>query len=885
MVQPRQVSPWPLLCILACLFVLSMASPRLWDRVSEPDSALATRQPVHTVEPLAPSDWQPSLVETRPGDTVPAAPEADWDEATDAEPQTDQAEAVVATDSLSEEPDAAPQLISASRETEPEPVRPAGKIGSQPTAIPSHNEVERSLSAGLEESIQRLPILMAKIPSPRGAVPQSDIRPSEETDSPTTNRPDALSHIRALEREYTECQSDNSWQEPETLLQSLDVLAKAGPTSVWAAEVAHQVRALGPAADAEADRTTAILERLAELREQSPQLAGDISNRTLARELLKVGYALGRRLDLWQKVARLNASALADRATPNTDRYKLALCLAEVDALTGDSAEGQAWRKYLLVDALEKSAQREPSPEDRAMQKLAQRVLVRLVQTPLTPRQQEFVATGPVAALRTELRHWAAEPVSATAVLRDIEDYERTGFPSNARRVALDCQHLSATSVDERRALAERIDLHYRNANVRIAVTGELANKLIPERDLEYAPVVDTVLGRPVRGESLMATEVAVRMTPDPNNVRMALEVTGEIASLTTARAGSAKFHNDSESYYIARKPLQIDMQGIRVWPVEISVANRTRLRGIDTPLDSFPLIGQMVKNVARSQMEQNKPEATREVRRKVAAKARERIDTETRERLAQVVQRMNERVFDPLNSLSLDPRLIAAETTEERFVMRLRLAGEDQLGSHTPRPRAYADSLASLQIHESAINNGIQRLRLNGRTFTLLGLSQHIATRLNRPVHWEITPEHGDVKIRFAEKDAVVVRCQDGQLVLTLSISRLSKSPRLWKEFQIRAFYRPEVNGRSAELVRDGVIHLIGNRLNLGSQIALRGIFSHALSKDNPWNLVPEQIVNEPKLHDAAITQFVIDDGWIGVSLGPKHAATTTAQRPRHTQ
>jgi hypothetical protein len=160
--------------------------------------------------------------------------------------------------------------------------------------------------------------------------------------------------------------------------------------------------------------------------------------------------------------------------------------------------------------------------------------------------------------------------------------------------------------------------------------------------------------------------------------------------------------------------------------------------------------------------------------------------------------------------------------------------------------------------------------------------LSQHVAKRLNRPTAWEINPEHADVKITFAEKDAVIVRCHDGQLVLTLSIAQLSKSSRKWKNFQIRAFYRPKVEGRSAELARDGVIHLIGQRLNTGAQIALRGIFSRALSKNNSWGLVPEQIVKEPKLDYTAITQFVIDDGWIGVALGPKQAAASTAQRSR---
>ena len=217
----------------------------------------------------------------------------------------------------------------------------------------------------------------------------------------------------------------------------------------------------------------------------------------------------------------------------------------------------------------------------------------------------------------------------------------------------------------------------------------------------------------------------------------------------------------------------------------------------------------------------------------------------------------MNERVFDPLNSLSLDPQLVAAETTPKRFTMRLRLAGEDQLGGHTPRPQAPADSLASVQIHESVLNNGIQRLQLNGRTFTLPELSKHVAARLNRPMPWEINPDHADVKITFAEKDAVVVRCQDGQLVLTLSIAQLSKPPRKWKNFQIQAFYRPEVEGRSAQLVRDGVIQL---KRPAPEHRCAHGAGRHFLPRlveEQAWGLVPERIVKEPKLDDAAITQF----------------------------
>jgi hypothetical protein len=212
--------------------------------------------------------------------------------------------------------------------------------------------------------------------------------------------------------------------------------------------------------------------------------------------------------------------------------------------------------------------------------------------------------------------------------------------------------------------------------------------------------------------------------------------------------------------------------------------------------------------------------------------------------------------------------------------MMRLRLAGEDQLGSHTPRRQAPENSLASVQIHESVLNNVIQRLQLDGRTFTLPELSQHVAKRLNRPAPWEINPDHADVKVGFAEKDAVVVRCQGGKLKLTISITQLSKASYKWKNFQIQAYYKPKIDGRSAELVRDEI--RLPSHVMLRSRVALYAIFSQALSKNNPAGLVPQQIVKEKKLDYAAITQFVIDDGWICVALGPKPPTTPVARRPR---
>jgi len=280
--------------------------------------------------------------------------------------------------------------------------------------------------------------------------------------------------------------------------------------------------------------------------------------------------------------------------------------------------------------------------------------------------------------------------------------------------------------------------------------------------------------------------------------------------------------------------------------------------------------------------MAQNSSAASQEVKQKVADKASQRIDAETREGLGKVVQFMNVRVFDPLNSLSLDPQMVEAKTTPKRFVMRLRLAGEDQLGSHTPRPDALEDSLASVQIHESVLNNGIQRLQLDGQQFTLRKLSEHIAARLNRPMSWDINPKYADATIKFAKKDAVLVRCQDGALVLTLKIAELHarKASRPYTDFQIVATYRPKFEGRSAQLVRKS-IEIRPRLMSTVERMWLSGAFSKALSDKNRWELVPDRIAKEPKLAYTAITQFDIEDGWIGIALGPRTQPVPTARLP----
>ena len=131
--------------------------------------------------------------------------------------------------------------------------------------------------------------------------------------------------------------------------------------------------------------------------------------------------------------------------------------------------------------------------DERLPLDLAQQVLKRLNQMSVSSHQRQFVTSGPMAALNQEMLRHTAEPVDSNRLLQHLENYEQSGLPSDARLLARDCEFLAVGSGAAQRELGERIETHYRNDNLRIAVTAELLNRMMPKREPEYATVNDRI--------------------------------------------------------------------------------------------------------------------------------------------------------------------------------------------------------------------------------------------------------------------------------------------------------------------------------------------------------------------------------------------------------
>jgi len=188
---------------------------------------------------------------------------------------------------------------------------------------------------------------------------------------------------------------------------------------------------------------------------------------------------------------------------------------------------------------------------------------------------------------------------------------------------------------------------------------------------------------------------------------------------------------------------------------------------------------------------------------------------------------------------------------------------------------------MISLQLHQSALNNAIGRLELEGRRFTLPELFQWIGGKFSRP-HAPLPADlPDDVVITFAEQNAIRLSARDGRLEITIAVAELVQGSNRWRNFSVRTFYRPDTKALDARFTRDSGIYLEGSSLKRKPQVVLRSIFSKVLAANKPWSMVDAKIASDPRLRDLTITQFVVDDGWIGLAYAPKPARTLTS-RPR---
>ncbi|MGQ9505253.1 MAG: hypothetical protein ACUVQR_10115 [Thermogutta sp.] len=850
----RHEPTWPFLVILVILFLLSATSPRAWRVVERPD-------PPRPKSDLEVAARLPASITPQPADRSREA-EGGFGASVAGGPRAQKRREIQEATppaGTSGETEGFAQLAVQ---------KAIGDDSSQAQSVPTPWQDIYDLGSDLDNTVAA---------NPREAM-DLEVEDNRNTSSPGLPE---MAADGSVPEQQNPGEDERRWTPPESLLALLQTLAEAKQLQVWAAHVSEQIENLGVAFDEASPQVSTILDELQRSVDSSAELQKNLEETSrLASQFRQARYALIRRLALWKAVHLAGGLDTEMGVVHAADWQRLGKTLAAVNGRLGPGATAQAWREFLNLDAISEIAQAARASdlaESDAEAKIADAVrvtLARLDRQDLTPEQRTLLGEPVFDEFLSELRFWEGQSVTGAALLGTIETFEAKGLASDGAKVMNLYYRLSRSAEERSRWVGECLNYLYRNANIRIVMTEALLNRLVPQRPGEHRPVSETILNRPVYGSSLVRTSVAVRLIPDHGRARLGLVIRGEVSSLTYSQAGLATVWNDGFGRYVAEKAIEITPLGVKAEPAVIDVENNVRLRNVSTSLDSVPVLGFLTQEVARDQVARRRLEANEEACWKLAASVLREIETETETRFQELNQRLARDVLGPLYNLNLSPTWVGADTTEDRIVVRIRLASAMQPGGHTLRPFALANSLASCQIHESAVNNFLRQLNLDGKTFTIAELETKLREKLHLPEldHSEDNP-HAKAKITFAPEEAIRIEFRDGRLTVLLSVAQLISAPNRWENFQVRAVYRPEISHDHIQFVRDGVIQLVGP-MDMRAQIALRGVFSKTFSRERPWQVSPGFLEKNPSLSDLTVTELTLEHGWLGFSVGTRSAA-----------
>lgn len=471
----------------------------------------------------------------------------------------------------------------------------------------------------------------------------------------------------------------------------------------------------------------------------------------------------------------------------------------------------------------------------------------------------------------------ACTEADVARLLETLERYELSQVAADADAVKGAIRTIEKSPLSGGAAVARAVHDHYLTPNVRIAVHSGFVEKLLPDQEVKTSPLEDVIAGRQVRGTRTVTRSTAVRFIPDADEIAMHLEVHGDVSSRSVTAAGPVSLTSRGTSSFVVRKPIKVSSQGLQIGPATGTASNSSQLAGIQTSFDSVPVMRSLVRQIARSQHDENLPDINREVIEKIVARACRETDEQAEPRFLEAAERIRTRIWTPLVTLGLDPTPVALETTPTIATLRLRLAADDQLAAHTPRPRAPTDAQLSMQLHDSAVNNAIERLGLAGRRFTLEELVLQCCERLGlEPKVPDDMPE--GVEITFARSEPLRISCTDGLVRVRVALEALTSGRRAWYDVIAQVAYKPSASGAQVFLERDGPVQISGPGHQGRMEIALRTIFGKVFPKERPIAVLPERITKNPRLQNVQAVQAVSSDGWLALALAARESPATVA-------
>ena len=481
--------------------------------------------------------------------------------------------------------------------------------------------------------------------------------------------------------------------------------------------------------------------------------------------------------------------------------------LKPLDTLLSESESGLDWRDYLDWSALETQAD--------AGQKLDVTVLLKLYRrfnaNENGLEMYQFVTVRRALAAAIEVAVAATNDQAADTYTKRIQ--KLGGLVSNAAKEktpkSLDgVGPLLARLVESRQAsgLVARIRSAVDRPNLYMSVDESLLSSAVNRVVDRTSPVNEVVLGTPVRGTGHTSGTVLLDFLPSSQRAVTQLSFQATNLANTRSTKGPVTVCSEGVTELSAQKRIYIDDE--RVWadPTVASASTKTRMTGIGI---RSRFGKNFIRRVASKKVSQMKPKIEAISERRAQERVRREFEAETAEAIGQASQDYEHKFRRPLKARGWYPELLRMSTTNEELTVVGRKALRDQIAAFTDPPRADEDSILSVRVHETLINNASE-ITLAGRTITQEFVEEQLKERDGElPESLTSAPDQPPWSITFAKRKPVEINSKDGSFKLTIRGSRYTSGDRSFPAMDIWVAYKIEAAADEIRLVRDGDVQI----------------------------------------------------------------------------
>ncbi len=478
--------------------------------------------------------------------------------------------------------------------------------------------------------------------------------------------------------------------------------------------------------------------------------------------------------------------ATAQQARVQAARADVSKSAAALDAYLGGIDGSKPWSEYVKLDALSKLTSNDVGAE-----------VLSTVQSRLSnpdklqgEQQQSFLKRAAFQDLKSKLGEYlelanAPAPKVNVPALRDaltkmvanLEQFEETRSAVAANGATSEFLKVRSLSPDGGDRLADALSTSYFNYNLRVIASETFLSKVAAESHSETGPVRDFILGANVSGSQTTNTTIGIDVMPSNGNIAFALTLTGVSQTSTAGVTEQATVFTSGYHQFWAKKPVAFDGDKFMTGPATIEVATNNTTTGARTGASGVPILGGIIDNYAVGKAREKRGESEAIAAQRLRDKVLPRLNEEADGKFADYSKKLDSQFIAKLKENNLFPSARSFRSTDTDVFASTRLMQTGEVSGDATRLPALSSTGASVHMHETLLNNAIDRMNLGGRKFTEQELAKEILNGLSVLFgrEFKIGEKKADdakpdsTKFVLPAKDAFRIRFENGQVVLVI--------------------------------------------------------------------------------------------------------------------